>query len=281
LSSEKKANVSIGAIGEPFYDKKSDRVKYFSEKEYFHSSELVRDIDLARKMQEKTMATRMTMRAIVTADCYSSIKNDNAFPADLEAKIPLHTLDGHVLLYLANNNANRKGDSESIKAEESAVREIVGRKQNDEKNTENISKLFFTERIINPVSKEDAEQIADLYNNVFDKYMCDFTPDSIRKLVDDNYVFAARHYDGSLVSIAVGEVSVLNVAGRKLQVTELSDMATLSEYRGMGLNKQCAEKILENVKNFDLIYAEARACFFGSNNITLPKILLNGVYHCW
>ncbi|MBI5392764.1 hypothetical protein HZA96_02750 [Candidatus Woesearchaeota archaeon] len=259
---QSKSNVSIGKIGEPFYDEISDRVKYFSVKEYQDSAEIKKDIDAARELQIKKNASRMTMRAIITAESSNALdltSND----VSIEAIIPLHTWDNHVLLYLANNNSSRVCDKETLNKEDNQIENV----NNAAPSILQLPVGYSIEKLNDSISLADAEQLAALYKQVFREYMCEFTQDSVKQLVNGNLVYAARSPEDQLVSIVIAELSSLEVNGRKLLVTELSDMATLTDFRGLGLNRFCADKILPQVKHFDLVYAEARACFYGSNKI--------------
>ena len=259
---QSKSNVSIGNIGEPFYDEVSDRVKYFSAKEYLNQAELERDIDIARELQAKQNASRMTMRAIMTTGGYNTL-NLNSNNIIIEAMIPLHTWDNHVLLYFANNNDSRRCDLEILNEEDN----LIGDVKESPTSTLQLPKGYSIEKLNDSISLADSEQLVTLYKQVFREYMCEFTQDSIKQLVNGNLVYAARSPKNQLVSIVIAELSYLEVNGKRLLMTELSDMATLTDFRGLGLNRLCADKILPQVKYFDLVYAEARACFYGSNKI--------------
>ena len=256
------ANVSIGKIGEPFYDEISNRIKYFSVKEYTNSTELIMDIDAASELQVRTNATRMTMRSIMTTECYNTL-NLSLRNIIIEAMIPLHKWDNHVLLYFANNNDSRRCDLEILNEEDN----LIGDVKESPTSTLQLPKGYSIEMLNDSISLAYVEQLAALYKHVFKEYMCEFTQDSIKKLVNGNLVYAARSPKNQLVSIVIAELSSLEVNGKELLVTELSDMATLADFRGLGLNRFCADKILPHVKHFDLVYAEARACFYGSNKI--------------
>ncbi len=290
-----KAGISIGQVGKPFYDPMSDRVKFFSQKHYVALSQLEEDIAMVLQEQKKYDASRMTMRAVVNSEMSSRFSANpftygNLFhfvDSFVEAQVPLLSFDGSSVLYFANNSPSRNCLPEVIANEDWLVKTILSSQKTPSQisqpiqsqipsqiSSQNESSFLFQnrysiEKIELPLSANDVTNLISVYNQAFQEYICEFNADSIQSLVDGNIVYVARdkEQNNAIVSVVVAELSAIIIAGKKLQFSELSDMATAKSHLGLGLNRLCAEKAIAELSDYDMIYTEARASHIAINKV--------------
>ncbi|WP_070119632.1 putative beta-lysine N-acetyltransferase [Bacillus marinisedimentorum] len=109
---------------------------------------------------------------------------------------------------------------------------------------------------------EDAEQLAALYGEIFKIYPTPVTnPAYIRKGMENGTIFYIGETDGRIISAASADVN------RNYFNAELTDCATLPEYRKGGLIKQLLEQLEGELKKQGIFcaYSIARALSFGMN----------------
>ena len=110
--------------------------------------------------------------------------------------------------------------------------------------------------------KSDAEKIVYVYKNVFKTYPFPIHDiNYIEKTMNENIVYFAIWKDDEIVSLSSSEMDI------KSQNAEMTDFATLPEYRGRGFASyllQCMENEMQR-RNVRVTYTIARAISYGIN----------------
>ena len=110
--------------------------------------------------------------------------------------------------------------------------------------------------------KSDAKKIVDIYKNVFETYPFPIHDiNYIRKTMDENIVYFGLWKDDKIISISSSEMDIGS------QNVEMTDFATLPEYRGKGFASyllHCMEKEMQ-MRDLKMAYTIARAFSYGIN----------------
>jgi putative beta-lysine N-acetyltransferase len=110
--------------------------------------------------------------------------------------------------------------------------------------------------------RSDANKIVDIYKNVFETYPFPIHDiNYIEKTMKENIVYFGIWKDDEIVSLSSSEMDI------KSQNAEMTDFATLPEYRGRGFASyllQCMENEMQT-KNVRVTYTIARAISYGIN----------------
>lgn len=117
-------------------------------------------------------------------------------------------------------------------------------------------------------TKEDAYEMAKIYRNVFETYPFPIhEPNYIKKTMDENIIYFGVCIDNKLVSIASSEMD------RKSQNVEMTDFATLPDYRGNSFAIFLLSQMEKEMKNKGIktAYTIARSISYGMN-ITFSKL---------
>ncbi len=124
------------------------------------------------------------------------------------------------------------------------------------------------EEEIRLLEKGDSQEMAKVYKQVFATYPFPiFDAGYIEQTMDEHIIYYGVFCKGKLVAIASGET---DYAHRNVEMT---DFATLTEYRGRGYGQallEVLEKVLEE-KGYLTFYTIARAVSYGMN-ITFSKM---------
>ncbi|MFV0592160.1 MAG: putative beta-lysine N-acetyltransferase [Draconibacterium sp.] len=137
-------------------------------------------------------------------------------------------------------------------------------------NQNNVNEESYQIRLLN---ERDCENIASVYRTVFDSYPFPVhDPAYIAKTMKDAVLYFGVEYQGRLVALASAETD------RKAQNAEMTDFATLPEFRGKGLalkilGKMEAEMEKEGIKT---LYTIARLNSTGMNKTFLKR----GYHYC-
>lgn len=114
----------------------------------------------------------------------------------------------------------------------------------------------------------DAQEIADVYRQVFESYPFPIHEvDYIRKTMEENVVYFCIRENGKIVSVASSEMDI------KGENVEMTDFATLQEYRGNSFAVFLLEKMEEAMRERGVktAYTIARALSYGMN-ITFSRL---------
>jgi len=248
---------SIGRIGEPYYDEKNDRVKYFSTSIFEDRNSIDDEIVRATQIAEDNQASRITMRFITPTGVYMGN----------EANIALgNGFTGFSLLYYGENNGSRVPDESETMAEDVIIQDIHTKQRNSEKRCPGRYAIVKLEP--GNVSEQDIMGLEKLFAEAFTTYTTTLDQESIREMIANNVAYAARDQDGRIVSIAVAERAEFDVEERTFSVAELSEYATKKEHRSQGLAQETTRALLnELMGNTEIIYAESRASHYAVNKV--------------
>ncbi|MFC7370701.1 putative beta-lysine N-acetyltransferase [Fictibacillus iocasae] len=118
--------------------------------------------------------------------------------------------------------------------------------------------------IIRKADTRDASRLAHLYGAVFKVYPTPMNdPDYIKKVMQEGTIFYCAEKDGVIVSAASAETLV------KYHNAEITDCATLEEFRKFGLMKILIHRLEEELRKMGIYcaYSLARALSFGMNAV--------------
>jgi putative beta-lysine N-acetyltransferase len=116
--------------------------------------------------------------------------------------------------------------------------------------------------------KNDIKEMCMVYKKVFETYPFPiFNEEYIEKTMNENLIYFSIKYKEKIVSLASTEMDFLSKS------VEMTDFATLPEYRGKGFSAFLLSKMEEEMKqkNFHMAFTIARAVSYGMN-ITFSKL---------
>nr|WP_278336916.1 putative beta-lysine N-acetyltransferase [Clostridium grantii] len=116
--------------------------------------------------------------------------------------------------------------------------------------------------------KNDIKEMCEVYKKVFETYHFPiFNEDYIEKTMNQNLIYFSIKNKEKIVSLSSTEMDYTSKS------VEMTDFATLSEYRGKGFSVFLLNKMEEEMrqKNFHVAYTIARAVSYGMN-ITFSKL---------
>jgi putative beta-lysine N-acetyltransferase len=178
----------------------------------------------------------------------------------IEAKVPNMLMGKETIYFMAKYYKNwRKedGNTELKKVLHSALE-----KQKEERSLLLLPR--FTYRVLN---KQDVNEMVEVYKEVFETYPFPIhNPEYLIETMEDNFVYFGVFSDGDLVAVSSCEMDEkgLNV--------EMTDFATLPDFRGFGLAGFLLGEMEKEMKNKGIktAFTIARAQSFGMN-ITFAK----------
>lgn len=119
---------------------------------------------------------------------------------------------------------------------------------------------------------EDCVEMAEVYKNVFSSYPFPiFNPEYLKETMKDNIDYTGVFYKNKLISIASTEKYP------ESKSVEMTDFATLEEFRGNGLGLYLLKNMEDRIKKtgrYNILYTIARALSYGMN-ITFKKASYN------
>lgn len=116
-------------------------------------------------------------------------------------------------------------------------------------------------------NKNDAKSLASLFKNVFETYPTPMeNEDFIKEIIGDKVLFKVAEINGEIVSAASADID------KDFLNAEITDCATLNNYRGMGLLSNLIYNLEQDLKKnkFLTLYSLSRAISPGIN-IALSK----------
>ncbi|NIQ96743.1 MAG: putative beta-lysine N-acetyltransferase [Desulfuromonadales bacterium] len=121
--------------------------------------------------------------------------------------------------------------------------------------------------VCRPATAEDAEEMAEVYKEVFASYPFPIhDPAYLRQTMDDNVAYFGIWEDGKLIALSSAEMD------REGENAEMTDFATLPQCRGRGLAHHLLHIMEEKMPGYGIktLYTIARAYSHGMN-ITFAK----------
>lgn len=120
----------------------------------------------------------------------------------------------------------------------------------------------YNKYLIRNACQEDAEQLANLYDSVFESYPSPMNnPDYIRFVMEHDVFFKIAVYENKIVSSASADMDPINLN------VEMTDCATYKGHRGKGLMGRLIFELERELKNkqFKVLYSMARSISTGMN----------------
>ncbi|MEH7380144.1 putative beta-lysine N-acetyltransferase [Bacillus sp. JJ1533] len=171
----------------------------------------------------------------------------------IEAMIPKY-FNGSDAYLVTKYFTNERRNSEKWMQEEKVITDILSSPQKN--------KLTVTNFLIRKAIPEDTGKLAALYSTVFQIYPTPLNnPDYIQQVMKDSTIFYVVEDNGDIVSAASAEVNTT------FYNAELTDCATLDDYRKHGLMKRLLVKLEKELINNGIYcaYSIARALSYGMN----------------
>ncbi|KGK99737.1 GCN5 family acetyltransferase [Methanococcoides methylutens] len=115
---------------------------------------------------------------------------------------------------------------------------------------------------IRKCGKQDIEQMAEVYQKTFDTYPFPIhDPEYLIKTMEDNVVYFGVFRDEKAVALSSAEIDFDNSA------VEMTDFATLADFRGKGLSSHLLMRMAEEMKAMGIrtAFTIARASSYGMN----------------
>jgi len=251
IATQKYIPPSIGKIGEPYYNEPNDRIKYFCTDLHYSIESIDSKIEDCLDLMHEYKATRINARFFAKKSI--SVLNT-------EATIPLAgDYSDFNLIFVGINSPDRMDNISTLKDEVKMVDYI---RSHPHIHPHVFRDYKFEMLSIFNTSKKDLNDLFWIYKNSFKTYTSELNIPSIKLMIDASKVYVARtKKEGSIVSVAVGELSEIDTDFGRFKISELSEMATLKEHRRKGLVTHAAKLLIEDLNgSVDLIYSEARAC---------------------
>ena len=151
------------------------------------------------------------------------------------------------------------------------------------------SREYISEDYINPtyeqytirdVRKEDADELAKLYDEVFETYPSPLNNSTyIQFAMDHNVFFKVAVYENKIVSAASADTDPINLNA------EITDCATSKSFTGHGLIGRLIFELEKDLKtrNYKVLYSTARAISTGMNIVFAKHDYVYGgrlINHC-
>ncbi|MEH7239377.1 putative beta-lysine N-acetyltransferase [Bacillus sp. JJ1562] len=171
----------------------------------------------------------------------------------IEAMIQKY-FNGSDAYFVTKYFTNERRNSEKWMEEEKIITDIL---KNPQENKPTVTHFF-----IRKATHEDSEQLAELYDTVFQIYPTPLNnPEYIQQAMKDTTIFYVVEDNGVIVSSASAEVNTI------FHNAELTDCATLDAYRKHGLMKKLLVQLEKELINNGIYcaYSIARALSYGMN----------------
>jgi len=191
----------------------------------------------------------------------------------IEAKID-QFLNGQPAYFLSKFLATERKMSMHLPEEE----EVLIRSR--EYISEDYINTTYEKYTIRDVRKEDADELAKLYDEVFETYPSPLNdPSYIQFAMDHNVFFKVAVYENKIVSAASADMDPINLNA------EMTDCATSNSYRGHGLIGHLIFELEKDLKSRDykVLYSTARAISTGMNIVFAKHDYVYGgrlINHC-
>jgi len=173
----------------------------------------------------------------------------------MEAKV-YNFLKGKPGYFLSKFVTDKRKMSIVIPEEEEVL--IISREYSDE----NYKYDKYNKYLIRNAGKEDAEQLAKLYDSVFETYPSPMNnSDYIKFVMDNDVFFKVAIYENRIVSAASADMDPINLN------VEMTDCATDKLHRGKGLVGRLIFELEKELKHkeYKVLYSMARSISTGMN----------------
>lgn len=249
--SQEYINPSVGIIGMPYFDFDNNRIKYFSTTIHTNIESIESLFEQCQQMMGQSRASRINARFFTQGLDVNTLEN-------VEAVMHMGGLD---LICLGYNTEDRRDSQEVVQQENNLINNVL----ETQASRRDIPEIYTVELIDETCNLRDISDMVKLYSEAFTTYTTNLNHVSVSHMVDNSWTYVVRH-NGRVVSTVVAEIADVNLDnGNTIRIAELSEMATLRDYRGQGLVTYATQQLLDDLNDVNLIYAEARASHFAIN----------------
>lgn len=146
--------------------------------------------------------------------------------------------------------------------------------------SEDYTHTDYEQYAIRSAIKEDADELAKLYDEVFETYPSPMNdPSYIKYAMDHDVFFKVAIYKNKIVSAASADIDRINLN------SEMTDCATLKSHRGHGLMGHLIFELEKDLKtrNYKVLYSTARSISTGMNIVFAKHNYVYGgrlINHC-
>lgn len=200
------------------------------------------------------LALRRGMEKIVLPVRSSDVQNMAGNGFHEEGRIPgyFHDEDSH---FLAAFPIHERSVSITLEHEKGMLHDIT--------TTPRLFKVSFPPGItVRRAEKSDSSELAKLFSTVFKSYPTPvYDQRYLDRTIEKGDIFLVACIEKTVVAVAAAEIDWEH------KRAELSDCATLPDYRGLGLNTLLLAKLEEEClsRNINCIFSLARASSYGMN----------------
>ncbi len=266
MSDEQVILNSIGQVGQLYLDRdntlsNNNRVKQVMP-QIIDRSQLEQLVQQGIEYRDETQATRFTGVYLVEGNYQDIIDMHTT-----EVAVPLNNGYSGVNLVFAGSNTPERIAPQRIRVyQEEILEEVLARKDLDIAHPYGIN---FERLLTENLTEQDIIDLEDLYDRAFVKYTVDLNQDTIRNMVNDTTTYVARDQENAkIVAASVAEIAPLNTGRGLFRFCEISEMATLPEYRSRGISTYLTAMMINEIReNVDFLHAQARAVHPAVNHV--------------
>ncbi|MBF7096205.1 putative beta-lysine N-acetyltransferase [Alkalibacter mobilis] len=172
----------------------------------------------------------------------------------IEAKVPGFFSDGETCVFMGKYYSSRR----SVDRNQEKTDNVLSLAANTQKKEPKLDDSFQI-KVLKP---SDAEEMALLYGKVFKTYPFPIhDPKYIRQTMSENLIYFGAIHEGRIAALGSCETDPEN------KNSEMTDFATLPEYRGKSLASNLLTEMEIHMKNsnYNALYTIARSQSFGMN----------------
>ncbi len=258
---------SIGIIGEPTFDERNERIKWFLTTPISSEQELEKELRKFKELIKEEGVNRVTARVFLEKKLSESAQIKEYKEAEI-------TLNGKFndfnLVYLGLNTKERK-ESRYLREAEVHAAKMIDREEKDTNYNESIERQIKKniEIKVGNILDVDVTNILELYKEAYkERYTFGLNHENISSLLNNKNNIKAIAVDrDKVVSIGVAEVCNVKVGNENFRFAELSDAATYNNYSKQGLYGATSSALMKELaeQEVDLVYGEARSAHIGVN----------------
>lgn len=262
---------SIGEIVWPPKETNNGRLKGIFPNPINDEDLLVSFLNYLNELKFPNETSRITARALVSKEALLNFNHKSPYSSLIETIIPL---DGEIfgnfcLVYFGKNAPQRICPEEIINRQYQNALYIFNEctRLTEEKNTDNNN----FEILLIDDSMRRNRQIIEMYYQLYSNF--GWSKEEVSALIRNpsNLLIAAINNNQRIVSSGLVEFASIDFNGlpEPLKIAEITEAATLEEFRGRGLYRRVSNQILEILSNQqnppDLV--------FGESNLDAPGVL--------
>ncbi|HOX60390.1 MAG TPA: GNAT family N-acetyltransferase [Candidatus Magasanikbacteria bacterium] len=257
-------NSSIGLIGMPYFDEKNDRTKAFYTTPLNREGEIKEVLDRFLVVARGTrLSVRLLARNIPDAILMEIVCSRAEVVLVCEAILPVNG-SGLKIVYYGWNHDSRRTNLGRQSSENDLLGNVRSRQCPHFHDYSDFTVEFSVGR--EDWSQTDVSRLLEIYQRTFSGYLIDFTVETVRTMLETNWVSLIRCRErGEIVSVAMGELVEINAGGIVLSLSELSEVATHPDFQRRGLAHLAFSRLRDELvrAGVKVVFSETRAVSYG------------------